>query len=66
MPDTQTPATITQYADRLYDTARGRYVTLEDLAAMIQEGEELVVRDAKSGEDVTRSVLTRIIYEQRH
>jgi polyhydroxyalkanoate synthesis repressor PhaR len=66
MPEAQTPATIKQYADRLYDAARGRYVTLEDLASRIQDGEALAVYDAKTGEDVTRSVLTRIIYEKKH
>ena len=67
MPESQTPATIKQYAARLYDTARGRrYVTLEDLASMIQEGEALAVYDAKTGEDIARSVLTRIVCEQKH
>jgi polyhydroxyalkanoate synthesis repressor PhaR len=41
-------------------------VTLEDLAAMVKEGEDFVVYDAKSGEDITRSVLTQIIFEQEN
>jgi polyhydroxyalkanoate synthesis repressor PhaR len=41
-------------------------VTLEDLAAMVQAGEDFVVYDAKSGEDITRSVLTQIIFEQEN
>jgi len=66
MPEAPAPATIKQYADRLYDTARGRYVSLEDLASMIQDGEELAVYDAETGEDITRSVLTRITCEKKH
>ena len=66
MPEAQTPATIKQYANRLYDSVRGRYVTFEDLASMIQEGATLAVYDAKTGEDITRSVLTRIICEKKH
>jgi polyhydroxyalkanoate synthesis repressor PhaR len=48
---------------RLYDTASGRYVNLADLAALIREGGDVQVVDAKSGEDVTRIVLTQIIAE---
>lgn len=42
------------------------YVTLEDLAAMVKNGEDFIVHDAKSGEDITRSVLTQIIFEQEN
>ncbi|MEX2453148.1 MAG: polyhydroxyalkanoate synthesis repressor PhaR [Rhodospirillaceae bacterium] len=57
--------TIKKYANRrLYNTAESTYVTLDDLATMIQSGVEFTVFDAKSGEDITRSVLTQIIVEQ--
>jgi polyhydroxyalkanoate synthesis repressor PhaR len=59
------PTTIKKYANRrLYDTGTSTYVTLEDLAAMVKRGEDFVVSDAKSGEDITRPVLTQIIFEQ--
>jgi polyhydroxyalkanoate synthesis repressor PhaR len=48
---------------RLYDTSAGRYVNLEDVAAMIREGVDVQVVDAKTGEDLTRVVLTQIILE---
>lgn len=61
------PVTIKKYANRrLYNTGTSTYVTLEDLAAMVKNGEDFVVYDAKSGEDITRSVLTQIIFEQEH
>ncbi len=56
--------TIKKYPNRrLYDTSLRRYVNLEDLAAMIRKGQELRVVDAKTGEDLTRVVLTQIIVE---
>lgn len=56
---------IKKYANRrLYNTGTSTYVTLEDLAQMVKDEEEFVVYDAKSGEDITRSVLTQIIFEQ--
>ena len=59
------PVVVKKYANRrLYNTATSSYVTLEDLAAMIKAGGDFVVYDAKSGEDITRSVLTQIIVEQ--
>ncbi|WP_395666158.1 polyhydroxyalkanoate synthesis repressor PhaR [Methylocella sp.] len=59
------PITIKKYANRrLYNTGTSAYVTLEDLAGMVKKGEDFVVYDAKSGEDITRSVLTQIIFEQ--
>src|SRR5579884_2879525 len=64
-PSAATPITIKKYANRrLYNTASSAYVTLADLAAMVKAGEDFVVYDAKSGEDITRSVLTQIIFEQ--
>ena len=59
------PITIKKYANRrLYNTGTSTYVTLEDLALMVKSGEDFVVYDAKSGEDITRSVLAQIIFEQ--
>jgi polyhydroxyalkanoate synthesis repressor PhaR len=71
MPETMTkteePVTIKKYANRrLYNTGTSTYVTLEDLAAMVKTGEDFVVYDAKTGEDITRSVLTQIIFEQEN
>jgi polyhydroxyalkanoate synthesis repressor PhaR len=60
-----TPIVIKKYANRrLYNTGTSTYVTLEDLAEMVKHGDDFVVVDAKSGEDLTRSVLTQIIFEQ--
>jgi len=59
------PTTIKKYANRrLYNTASSAYVTLADLAKMVKNGEDFVVYDAKTNEDITRSVLTQIIFEQ--
>ena len=59
------PVVVKKYANRrLYNTATSSYVTLDDLATMIKEGGDFVVYDAKTGEDITRSVLTQIIVEQ--
>lgn len=56
---------IKKYANRrLYHTGTSTYVTLDDLATMVKEGEDFVVQDAKTGEDITHSVLTQIIFEQ--
>jgi polyhydroxyalkanoate synthesis repressor PhaR len=61
------PVTIKKYANRrLYNTGTSTYVTLEDLAAMVKSGEDFVVYDAKTGEEITRSVLTQIIFEQEN
>ncbi|MCI0600712.1 MAG: polyhydroxyalkanoate synthesis repressor PhaR, partial [Beijerinckiaceae bacterium] len=59
------PITIKKYANRrLYNTGTSAYITLEDLAAIVKRGDDFVVFDAKTGEDITRSVLTQIIVEQ--
>ena len=59
------PITVKKYANRrLYNTDTSTYVTLEDLAGMVKGGEDFTVYDAKTGEDITRSVLTQIIFEQ--
>ena len=61
------PVTIKKYANRrLYNTGTSTYVTLEDLAGMVKSGDDFVVYDAKTGEDITRSVLTQIIFEQEN
>lgn len=59
------PVIIKKYSNRrLYDTGTSAYVTLEDLCQMVKKGVDFKVQDAKSGEDLTRSVLTQIIFEQ--
>lgn len=59
------PVVIKKYANRrLYNTATSAYVTLDHLAAMVKDGVEFIVHDAKTGEDITRSVLTQIIFEE--
>ena len=59
------PITIKKYANRrLYNTATSSYVTLDHLAEMVKRGQEFNVFDAKTGEDITRSVLTQIIFEE--
>lgn len=59
------PVIIKKYANRrLYHTSKSAYVTLEDLSGMIRDGVDFEVVDAKSGEDLTRQVLTQIIVEQ--
>ena len=56
---------IKKYANRrLYNTRKSSYVTLDDLSKMVREGEDFAVYDAKTGEDITRSVLTQIIVEE--
>jgi polyhydroxyalkanoate synthesis repressor PhaR len=57
--------TIKKYANRrLYDTESSSYITLDRLAEMVREGREFEVVDAKTGEDITRQVLTQIIVEE--
>ena len=64
-PGNKKPVVVKKYANRrLYNTATSSYVTLDDLAKMIKEGGDFVVYDAKTGEELTRSVLTQIIVEQ--
>ena len=66
-PAAAEPITIKKYANRrLYNTGTSTYVTLEDLASMVKSGEDFVVYDAKTTEDITRSVLTQIIFEQEN
>jgi len=63
--DPAAPVTIKKYANRrLYNTATSSYVTLDDLCQMVKDGVEFIVYDAKSGDDITRPVLTQIIVEE--
>lgn len=59
------PIVIKKYANRrLYNTDTSSYVTLDDLCDMVKQGSDFIVYDAKSGEDLTRQILTQIIFEQ--
>ena len=59
------PVVIKKYANRrLYNTATSAYVTLDHLSTMVKEKTDFVVYDAKTGDDITRSVLTQIIFEE--
>jgi len=59
------PIVIKKYANRrLYNTDTSSYVTLDDLCEMVKSGSDFIVYDAKSGEDLTRQILTQIIFEQ--
>src|ERR1700685_3724455 len=59
------PVVIKKYANRrLYNTSTSSYVTLDDLCQMVKGGREFLVYDAKSGDDITRAVLTQIIVEE--
>ena len=65
MSNPASPTTIKKYANRrLYNTSSSAYVTLADLAKMVKSGEDFVVFDAKTNEDITRGVLAQIIFEQ--
>jgi polyhydroxyalkanoate synthesis repressor PhaR len=67
MSKSEGPVTIKKYANRrLYNTGTSTYVTLEDLASMVKNGEDFLVYDAKTGDDITRSVLAQIIFEQEN
>ncbi len=61
------PIVIKKYANRrLYNTATSTYVTLDYLSEMVKNGQEFVVYDAKSGEDITHAVLTQIIFDEEN
>ena len=65
MPKSTEKVTIKKYANRrLYDTESSSYITLDRLAAMIREGRDFEVVDAKTGEDITHQVLTQIIVDE--
>ena len=64
-PKEEPPITIKKYANRrLYNTATSTYVTLDHLSQMVKDGADFAVYDAKTGEDITRQVLTHIIVEE--
>lgn len=66
-PNSNDPIIIKKYANRrLYDTSSSAYVTLDHLSSLVREGRNFVVQDAKSGEDITRTVLAQIIFEQEN
>jgi polyhydroxyalkanoate synthesis repressor PhaR len=63
--NTTEPIIIKKYANRrLYNTAKSSYVTLDHLSQMVKDGQDFVVNDAKSGQDITRNVLAQIIFEE--
>ena len=63
----QSAVVIKKYANRrLYNTSTSTYVTLDDLSTMVKGGTDFLVYDAKTGEDITRSVLTQIIFEEEN
>jgi len=64
-PAGEPPVVVKKYANRrLYNTESSCYITLDNLAEMVRQGRDFVVYDAKTGEDITRSVLTQIIVEE--
>lgn len=64
-PRTEAPVVIKKYANRrLYNTQTSSYVTLDHLSEMVKQGVDFEVHDARTGEDITRSVLTQIIFEE--
>jgi polyhydroxyalkanoate synthesis repressor PhaR len=64
-PGEQPPVVVKKYANRrLYNTESSSYITLDTLAEMVRNGRDFVVYDAKTGDDITRSVLTQIIVEE--
>jgi polyhydroxyalkanoate synthesis repressor PhaR len=66
-PAPTNPVVVKKYANRrLYNTESSSYITLDNLAQMVRAGRDFVVYDAKTGEDITRSVLTQIIVEEEN
>src|ERR1700748_2557863 len=64
-PGNEPPVVVKKYANRrLYNTESSSYITLDNLADMVRQGRDFVVYDAKTGEDITRGVLTQIIVEE--
>jgi polyhydroxyalkanoate synthesis repressor PhaR len=67
MANSDRPTIIEKYANRrLYNTATFTFVTLDDLAAMVKRGKNFLVYDAKTGADITQSVLAQIVFEQEN
>ena len=66
-PPAQPPVVVKKYANRrLYNTESSSYITLDNLADMVRAGRDFVVYDARSGDDITRGVLTQIIVEEEN
>jgi polyhydroxyalkanoate synthesis repressor PhaR len=66
-PTPRPPVVVKKYANRrLYNTESSSYITLDTLAEMVREGRDFVVYDAKTGDDITRGVLTQIIVEEEN
>jgi polyhydroxyalkanoate synthesis repressor PhaR len=66
MTEAGTPLIVKRYAGRrLYDPAAGAYLTLDDLARLVEDDENFVVTEAETGADVTQSVLKQIVVERR-
>jgi polyhydroxyalkanoate synthesis repressor PhaR len=64
-PSQKEPIIVKKYANRrLYNTESSSYVTLDDLCTLVKKGSDFVVYDAKTGEDITRQILTQVIFEQ--
>ena len=67
MANSYRPTIIEKYANRrLYNTGTYSFVTLDELAAMVKRGKNFFVYDAKTGADITRSVLAQIVFEQEN
>jgi polyhydroxyalkanoate synthesis repressor PhaR len=67
MPYSDRPTIIEKYANRrLYNTGTFAFVTLDDLAAMVKRGKNFLVHDAKTGADITQSVLAHIAFQQEN
>ena len=67
MADSDRPIIIEKYANRrLYNAGTYSFVTLGELAAMVKQGRNFLVTDAKTGADITRSVLAQIVFEQEN
>jgi polyhydroxyalkanoate synthesis repressor PhaR len=67
MVNSDRPTIIEKYANRrLYDTGTFTFVTLDELAAMVKRGKNFLVYDAKTGADITQSVLAQIVFEQEN
>jgi polyhydroxyalkanoate synthesis repressor PhaR len=67
MANSDRPIIIEKYANRcLYNTGTFTFVTLDELAAMVKRGKSFLVYDAKTGADITQSVLAHIVFEQEN
>jgi polyhydroxyalkanoate synthesis repressor PhaR len=67
MTNSDRPTIIEKYANRrLYNTGTFTFVTLDELAAMVKRGKKFLVNDAKTGADITQSVLAQIVFEREN